>query len=275
MSVYTEDYMETCNPDDFDEINDIDTDLAYSDSYDDEEYDFEPDEETDLQQPGIGTYNERSLHSALKLRYEPDQRYHEVKYKGYIADIKNPEGIVEIQTGAFKRMQEKIKVFTEEDHVTVVYPCVRKKWVIWVDSKTGEINQKNRYNITGSKYDAFAELYQIRNLLLIENMTVTIIMTDVEDYRKLNTKGRNRKRGSVRYDRVPVEFGEEYSISVQSDLKQFIPEDLEQEFTVRDFSKAAKIDPYLANTVVNTLEAAGAFEICGTRGKARLFKKMI
>lgn len=259
-----------------DDINDIDTDLAYVDFYDDE-----ADESgsvlagKDEKDGGIGTYNESSLHASLKSHYEPDKRYHEVKYKGYIADIKNEQGIIEIQTGNFKAICEKIKTFTEEEKVTVVYPCVRKKWVIWFDPLDGELSKKHRHNRTGTRYDAFEELYQIRNLLLLENLTVTILMIDIEDYRRLNIKGKNRKRGSVRYDRVPVEFGEEYRIAVQSDLKVFIPEGLGIEFTVKDFSTAAKIDRYLANTVVNTLEAAGAVELCGNRDKSRLFKVMI
>lgn len=35
-----------------------------------------------------GTYNEKTVHSVLKALFEPDKSFHEVKYKGLIADIK-------------------------------------------------------------------------------------------------------------------------------------------------------------------------------------------
>ena len=43
----------------------------------------------------IGILNERTLHAALKRYYEPDTSCHEVRYKGYVADVLNAQGVIE------------------------------------------------------------------------------------------------------------------------------------------------------------------------------------
>ena len=55
--------------------------------------------------PLIGTYMERTLHSALKNYYEPDPEKQEKRFLGYVADIVNENGITEIQTRNFNSMR--------------------------------------------------------------------------------------------------------------------------------------------------------------------------
>ena len=74
------------------------------------------------QQVLIGTYSEKTVHALLKQYFEPDSRYHEVKYAGYIADIKHDNRIVEIQSTQLYRLRKKLAVFCQECEVNVVYP---------------------------------------------------------------------------------------------------------------------------------------------------------
>ena len=46
----------------------------------------------------IGLLGEKILHAGLKLYFEPNSDFHEVKVSGFVADICNAEGIIEIQT---------------------------------------------------------------------------------------------------------------------------------------------------------------------------------
>ena len=82
---------------------------------------------------GIGTLGEKSLHAALKRYLEPDETFREVAIGRYVADIVNPEGIIEIQTGGFGRLREKLGFFLDHYPVTVVYPVAQVKWLIGVD----------------------------------------------------------------------------------------------------------------------------------------------
>lgn len=45
----------------------------------------------------IGLLGEKVLHAGLKFYFEPNSDFHEVKINGFVADICNAEGIIEIQ----------------------------------------------------------------------------------------------------------------------------------------------------------------------------------
>lgn len=90
------------------------------------------------ERPQIGTRGERALHAALKRRIEPDESLHEIPCMGFVADICNASGIVEIQTRAFDRLRGKLARYLPEMPVTLVYPAVRQKWLVWIDPETGE-----------------------------------------------------------------------------------------------------------------------------------------
>lgn len=222
----------------------------------------------------IGTYMERSLHAALKQYFEPDTALHEVRYKGYIADILNRDGVTEIQTRAFDRLRKKLPAFLEDTHVTLVYPAVRQKWLIWVDPETGEATNKRRSPKTGTPYGIFPELYKIKPLLLHENLRLCIIMVDLEEYRSLTGWSADRKRGSTRIERMPVGFGETLVMDTVADYRQLVPETLVEPFTTADYALAAKLSPKAAQCAVNVLRHTGTIERCDKRGNAYLYRRI-
>ena len=73
---------------------------------------------------GIGTRKEKILHSILKYTIEPREQYHEVKHLGSICDIKNEEGIYEIQTRGLYRLGSKLDKFLKESRVHIIYPVI-------------------------------------------------------------------------------------------------------------------------------------------------------
>ena len=97
-------------------------------------------------------------------------------------------------------------------------------------------------------------------------------MLDLEEFRLLNGYARNRKKGSTRYDRIPLDIVDELIIERQEDYIQFIPYELEEEFTSKEFAKEAKINLSLAQTSLNILDYVGAVERIGKRGRSFLYK---
>ena len=93
----------------------------------------------------IGTYGERALHAALKRLIEPDESLHERPYHGCVVDVLRPDGVFEVQTRAFDRLRGKLGRLLPDTAVTVVYPAVRQKWLVWVDPDTGEYREVTRY----------------------------------------------------------------------------------------------------------------------------------
>lgn len=187
---------------------------------------------------GIGTYSEKTLHRILKLYFEENEEFHEVKFLGSIADIKNEERIYEIQTRAFGRLVPKLEKFLKEAPVTVVYPLPYEKYIRWIDRETGEISERKKSPKKSTVFDAFYELYNIREFLSDENLTIKLVFLNVDEFRYRGGKVIGRERKSVRAERIPVSIERIVDLSKKDDYKIFIPENLKTPFTANSFNQS-------------------------------------
>nr|WP_302599887.1 hypothetical protein [uncultured Cellulosilyticum sp.] len=224
------------------------------------------------QRTGIGTLSEKTLHAVLKNYFEPDKSKHEIKIGSYYADIYTGEGIIEIQTRQFNKLRNKLTYFLEMYPVTLVYPIPYQKWVYWIDEETGEISGGRRSPKKGNFYEAFIELYKIKSFLKHGNLSLCLVLVDIEEYRRLNGWSRDRKRGSHRSDRIPVTLHEQFYIQDLEDYKSLIPEGLHENFDSKDFAATAKISMRLAQISLNILLEVGAVERIGKKGRAYLYE---
>lgn len=220
---------------------------------------------------GIGTLAEKTVHAILKKYYAPDEDMHEIPIESYVADIYTGSAIIEIQTGQFNRMREKLTAFLQEYPVTIVYPIPREKWLIWIDKESGELSKPHKSPAKGNAYMAFKELYKIKKFLKEPNLHLKLVMLDIEEYRLLNGWSKDKKKGSCRYDRVPSRLVEEISVDEPKDYMQFIPYELEEPFTSQQFAKVAHIRKPLAQTVLNILTHMECVERIGKEGNSYLY----
>lgn len=221
---------------------------------------------------GFGTLQEKTVHAVMKLYYEPDEDYHEVPVEGYIADIYRDGRIVEIQNGNFNRLRPKLEAFLPLYPVTVVLPIPHHKWVVWMDEETGELSKKHRSPVTGSAYHAFPELYRIKQYLGHPNLSFAFPLIDMDEYRLLNGWSKNRKRGSSRYDRMPLALFDEVRIERTEDFLQLVPYELPEVFTVKEFAQAAGVHRDLAGDVLPLLVYMGLLVRVGKRGREYLYE---
>ena len=226
----------------------------------------------DRQRLGIGTLSEKTVHAILKNYYEPDEDRQEIPIENYVADIYSDGEIIEIQTRQFNKLRDKLKTFLSLYPVTVVYPIPREKWLIWVDEESGELSKKRKSPAKGNPYVAFIELYKIKMFLKDPNLRLRFVLIDMEEYRLLNGWSKDKKKGSTRYDRIPTQLVEEVEINCPEDYMQFVPYGLEDDFTTKDFAKAAHIPVSLAQTVLNILYYVGTVERVGKQGRAYLYR---
>lgn len=226
----------------------------------------------DRQRLGIGTLSEKTVHAILKNYYEPDEDRQEIPVENYVADIYARGEIIEIQTRQFDRMRDKLSAFLPLYPVTIVYPIPREKWLIWIDEESGELSRKRKSPVKGNPYIAFPELYKIKMFLKDPNLRLKFVLLDMEEYRLLNGWSKDKKRGSSRYDRIPTELVEEIEISCLQDYMQFVPYELKEEFTSREFAKAAHINVSLAQVVLNILYHVGILTRVGKKGNMYLYE---
>lgn len=221
---------------------------------------------------GFGTIREKTVHAVMKLYYEPNEDYHEVPIEGYIADIYTGERIIEIQNGNFNKLRPKLAAFLPLYYVTIVLPIPHHKWIIWMDEESGELSKKHKSPITGNVYHAFPELYKIKQYLGHPNLSFAFPLIDMDEYRLLNGWSKNRKRGSSRYDRMPIALFDEVFIERTEDFMQLVPYELEDAFTVKEFAKAAGIPRKLASAVLPLLTYMNLVKRAGKRGREYLYE---
>ncbi len=226
----------------------------------------------DRQRLGIGTLSEKTVHAILKNYYEPDEDRQEIPIENYVADIFAGGEIIEIQTRQFDKLRGKLSAFLPLYPVTIVYPIPREKWIIWIDEETGELSGKRKSPLKGSPYTVFPELYRIKAFLKDPHLRFRLVLLDMEEYKLLNGRGKNRKIRASRYDRIPTELVQEMEIDCPRDFMQFVPLELENAFTSREFAKAAHISLPLAQTALNILYHMETVLRVGKKGKLYLYE---
>ena len=221
---------------------------------------------------GIGTLGEKTLHAVLKRYFSPDFSCHEVKIGRYVADIATDAGIIEIQTQSFQAIRNKLEAFLEHSPVTVVYPIAQTKWLCWINEESGEITKRRKSPKAGIPCDACYELYKIKHLLKNPNLRLRLLLLELEEYRYLNGWSSDKKRGSVRCERIPIALHDEIYLQNCTDYACFLPETLPAPFTTKDFAKAAKRLPPAAQKAVHVLHHLGVIKRVGKTGNFYLYE---
>lgn len=217
---------------------------------------------------GIGTLKEKTVHGILKDYYAPEKEMQEINVNGYIADIFTGTEIIEIQTAGFEKIREKLKAFLPQYPVTIVYPIPHIKWLSWINEESGECSALRKSPVKGTVYRAFYELYKIKNFLPDHNLHLCFPLLDIHEYRLLNGWSKDKKRGSIRYDRIPVAMIQEVRIDSINDYKRLIPTELNEFFTVQEFAKSVKIKKERARTIIHIFHYLDIIERCEKRGRA-------
>ncbi len=187
---------------------------------------------------GIGTYSEKSLHFIFKNLFEPDRDFHEVAYKGYVADVMRGRQITEIQTATLSGLRGKLDAYLTDACVRLVFPIKRYKSIVWMDPETGEVRNTPKRRKSENMYSLLCELIYIVDYLRDPNLCITAVEIAVDDYRYLDGWSRDKKKGATKLDTVPTELISITDLTIPESLFSFIPEGLEDVFSRQEFAKA-------------------------------------
>ncbi len=235
---------------------------------------------------GIGLLAEKRLHGLLKRWILDDPTCHEVKIVGqgerprkFVADVLTPEGrIFEVQTGKLYPMREKLAFYMEQTAypVTVVHPIFPLKYVSWLDQKSGEVTSRKKSPLHQTPLHAIAELKPFLPYLDSGRLSLCLPAIEVEEFRLLDGWGRGGKRGSHRFELIPLSLLDTYYFSTAADYAAFFPqhEALEEPFTAKAFGKISRLSGFLLYDALFVFEALGVIARCGKEGRAALYKKI-
>ena len=192
----------------------------------------------------VGTQNEKIIHAALKNYFAPYSDEQEVKIGKFFADAVSENGIFEIQTKQLYKLREKLSVFLENTRVNLVHPFVCESKTLFVNNKSGEIVKADKPRKTLSWLKIFEELYSIRNFLQNDNLKIVIVKLKIEKIvyfdGEIIPDLRNRNvRKKCKIEKIPTEIVEEIRFETAKDFRRLLPENLPENFTKKEFCKAA------------------------------------
>ena len=229
--------------------------------------------------PMIGTLNEKSLHAALKAHYARPGDVVEAVVDGYVIDLVRDELLIEVQTGNFAALKDKLDALLTGQRVLLVYPIAQTKWIVKVavdDSpkRTRERLSRRRSPKRGCFLDVFDELVRIPHLAGHPNLTLELVLCAIDEIRCDDGRGRWRRKGVSILDQELLDVLDTVRLTQPADFVALLPDDLTEPFTNRALAEAAGIRLRLAQRVTYTLRHMGALQQVGFEGKAHLYRRV-
>jgi hypothetical protein len=224
-----------------------------------------------MSKTNIGTKNESELHRSLKLQYSGPGGVTETVIDGYVCDGQTVDGeIIEVQTGSFGPLKEKIKDLSRSGKVRIIHPIVVQKYIELWDKDRNFIHRR-RSPRKGGVWDLFNSLIYAPELPLLPRLTVELALVDIVEERVDDGTGSWRRKGVSITGRSIYALRESLILNRPKDYCQFIPFKRKEPFTVRNLALAAGISESVARKTVYVLSKMGLVEKTGKQGKAPVY----
>ena len=220
---------------------------------------------------GIGTLGEKLIHKTLKYYITDDASCHERKISGSVADVILDGRIYEIQTRALSRLVPKLSRFLSEYPVTVVYPLVTEKRIVWLDPESGEADEpkaSSKRQITAS---ALYELSSIAELMEKYDLTVELLTVKATEYRLSDGYGSRGHRRATKLDIHLDEITEQITLRSVADAADLLPDTLSEKFTAKELYRALKLRERQGYYALKYMEKYGFLTAVEKRGKAVIY----
>lgn len=228
---------------------------------------------------GIGLLGEKWQHQIIKRYLTEDAGEHEVKLEGtrFVSDVRVGNAIYEVQTGSFAPMKKKLERCFEDPAltVTVVHPLPAVRRLTWMDPVTGELGKARRVAGKRDPILLLPALYPLISLLpQLEagRLSFRLLLLEVQDFKLLNGRTRDRKHGATRLERIPVGLLDDRTFSSAADFSALLPGNLPSPLTVAEFSRATGLRGLDAYSAVRVLVGMGLFAPAAPRGRAMAFE---
>ncbi|MBR2460521.1 MAG: hypothetical protein IKB34_04770 [Clostridia bacterium] len=144
--------------------------------------------------------------------------------------------------------------------VTVVYPLESSKQLIWIDPDTGDTVQGGKSKKGFIPARCLWELYSLKEFVGKKGFTFVILGLKLEEQKLLCGWSKDRKRGSRRVARIPIELTHELIFKELSDYAALVPEELGDRFGAADFRKATKMTERTARAALYCLMEIGVLD---------------
>lgn len=224
------------------------------------------------EEQGINLMNEGSLHAAIKEWYACSGDRFEVKVGNSIVDIVRDDVLIEIQTGSFSAIRQKLRRLVKSQPVRLVYPIASEKWIVYVPETYDEVISRRKSPKRGKVSDLFYELVRMPDMINEDNFTLEVLMISMEEIRCRDGKGSWRRNGVSIVDRKLVEVVEQIRFNSKEDFIALIPHTLRQPFTNKSLAQSLAISTKNAQKMTYCLKKMEAVKEVGKEGRAWLYE---
>ena len=228
---------------------------------------------------GIGLLGEKWQHQIIKRYLTEDTREHEVKLAGtrFVSDVRVGNAIYEVQTGSFAPMKKKLERYFADPSltVTVVHPLPAVRHLTWMDPATGEFGKSRRVAGKRDPVLLLPALYPLIPLLShvgTGRLSFRLLLLEVEDFKLLDGKSRDRKHGATRLERIPVGLMDDLLFTSPSDFAVLLPPALPSPLTVAGLSRATGLRGLDAYSAARSLVALGILAPSAPISRAMAFE---
>jgi hypothetical protein len=223
----------------------------------------------------ISTWNESPLHAALKewVAWPGDQ--FEVALDGFIVDIVRGDLLIEIQTGNFRSIRDKLVALLEHHPVRLIYPVAEQKWIVKLptdrEGKGSGPSRRRKSPKRGTYHEVFKELVSFPQLLAHDNFSLDVLLIHEEELRRYDGRRGWRRRGWITHERRLLEVVAQRRFASPADMVGLLPASLAQPFTTSDLASAIGRPRRLAQRMAYCLREMGAIQAVGKQGNAILY----
>jgi hypothetical protein len=219
---------------------------------------------------GIGTLRESSLHEELKKWYREPGDQLEVSIDGYIIDIVRKDLLIEIQIQNFSALKKKLEKLTKDHKILLVYPVISDKWIIYEDNNHTKI--RKRLSPKHCSYNnLFDEIVFIPEIIPNPNLSMEVIIIQIEEIHQKNGKGMWRRKGWRIKDKKLLKVIGWRTFHSPDDFLTQIPRDIEVPFTNYELAKKLKQTVSLTRKMTYSLRKMGVLRVVGKIGNSFLY----
>ena len=219
----------------------------------------------------IGMLNEQPLHAALKAWYASEGAAVEVNVDGFIVDVVRDGVLLEIQTGNFSSVKEKMIHLAARHPLRLIYPIARERWLLKLPKKKGGETKRRKSPKRGRVEEVFKELVSFPELLCRETFSLEVALIREEELRRYDPARGWRQHGWVTLERRLLDVVECHRFERPRDLAVTVPRGLPVPFTTADLAEALDGPRYLAQKMAYCLRKMGVLTQVGRRRRSKLY----
>ena len=228
---------------------------------------------TTLTKKAFSSGRESSLHSALKKWYFLEGDKLEAKVDGFVIDLVRGDLLIEIQTANFSAIKPKLIRLLNEHKVRLVYPIPKIKWILHRSKIAGETFQKRKSPKKGRLSDLFDELLRIPTLFSKGNLSVEVLMIEMEEIWLDDGRGSWRRKGASIEDRRLIRVFEREIFENKTDFLRILPIDLADHFSNRNLAKSLGISVNQSRKIIYSLRKIGTIAHVDNERNQMLFAR--